>query len=347
MSGLHTEVAVVPGVVLEAYGWQDCGVQAATSGLINATYFVSNGDVPHAVLQRLHPVFGPTVNIDLDAVTEHLAGHGLQTPRLLRTASGERWVEHDGKVWRAISYLPGRTFDKVPSAEAAQSAGELVGRYHVALADLDHTFVHVRAGVHDTAAHVAKLARLRAEGAPEIDALADEILAEAAALPDFSALPLRPCHGDLKISNVLFAPDSMEAVCLIDLDTNAMQHIAYELGDALRSWCNPHAEDVEAPEVSLEILSAAIRGYAKSAGGLLTTAEQDSIAAGFVTIPIELAARFCADAYEDCYFGWDASRYPSRRAHNLARAQSQLRLGQAVRSARGEIDAVIRDAFAG
>lgn len=339
---------MVPEPVLRAYGWEDFGVRAATSGLINETYFVTQEDVPHAVLQRLHPVFAAEVNIDLDAVTEHLANHGLTTPRLIRTASGDRWVEHEGKVWRAISYVPGRTFDKVPSVDAAFSAGELVGRFHRALADLDHTFVHVRAGVHDTAAHVAKLARLRdAESTPEIDGLADEILAEAAKLPDFSTLPLRPCHGDLKISNVLFAEDSVDAICLIDLDTNALQHIAYELGDALRSWCNPHAEDVESPEVSIDVLSAAVRGYATSARDLLTLAEQESIAPGFITVPTELAARFCADAYEDCYFGWDASRYASRREHNLARALSQLRLAQAVRASRAEIERVISAAFEG
>ena len=139
----------------------------------------------------------------------------------------------------------------------------------------------------------------------------------------------------------------MDAICLIDLDTNAMQVIAYELGDALRSWCNPHAEDVEQPEVSLDVLSAAMRGYASSARDLLSVAEQESVAAGFITIPIELAARFCADAYEDSYFGWDPSRYPSRRAHNVARAESQLRLGQAVRALRSDIDAIIADAFNG
>jgi Ser/Thr protein kinase RdoA (MazF antagonist) len=314
--------------------------------LINDTYFVGADDGTRAVLQRLHPVFGPEVNVDLDAVTEHLANHGLRTPRLIRTVSGDRWVEHEGKIWRAISYVPGRTFDKVPSTDAAFSAGELVGRFHRALADLEHTFVHVRAGVHDTAAHVAKLARLRnAQSTPDIDGLADQILAEADNLFDFSALPLRPCHGDLKISNVLFAEDSMDAICLIDLDTNALQHIAYELGDALRSWCNPHGEDVESPTVSMDILSAAIRGYASTARGLLTVAEQESIAPGFITVPIELAARFCADAYEDSYFGWDSSRYASRREHNLARAQSQLRLGQAVRASRTAIDAVIASAF--
>ncbi|HSG70694.1 MAG TPA: phosphotransferase [Planctomycetaceae bacterium] len=337
---------MVPAPVLAAFGWEDAQTQSATSGLINETYFVVLDGRRHAVLQQLHPVFGPTVNLDLEAVTEHLAKHGLVTPRLIRTAAGEAWAEHDAKYWRAITYVPGRTFEQVPSIEAAQSAGELIGRFHRAMADFDREFAHVRTGVHDTAAHVAKLATLRgSHSLPEIDALAAEILHEADRLFDFSNLPVRPCHGDLKISNVLFSSDSHEAICLIDLDTNAMQLVAHEMGDALRSWCNPHPEDSDCPEVSLDILSAAIHGYARGSAGLLSLAEQASIAPGFQTIPIELAARFCADAYEDKYFGWDASRYPSRRAHNLARAKSQLRLGQAVHAARSQIDASICAAF--
>lgn len=339
---------MVPESVLRAYGWEDVGLDSATSGLINDTFIVSISGEAVAVLQRQHPVFGPTVNIDLDAVTEHLATHGLQTPRLIRTTSGERWAEAEGRVWRAITYVRGRTYDKMPSVEAAFSAAALVGRFHCAMVDFDHSFVHVRKGVHDTARYVAKLASLRASSdAPQVDELADSILAAATELPDFSAMPLRPCHGDLKISNVLFANDSMEALCLIDLDTNGMQRIAFELGDALRSWCNPHAEDAETPTVDLDILDAAMRGYASTAGALLTLAEQASIADGFMTIPIELAARFCADAYEDSYFGWDSSRYASRRAHNVARAQSQLSLGLAVRAAHDEIAAVISNAFMG
>ena len=110
---------MVPELVLEAYGWSESRTRPATSGLINETYFVMERDTPVAVLQRLHPVFAAEVNIDLDAVTAHLAEHGLQTPRLIRTPAGERWVEHEGKTWRAITYVAGRTFDKVPSPVAA------------------------------------------------------------------------------------------------------------------------------------------------------------------------------------------------------------------------------------
>jgi hypothetical protein len=43
---------------------------------------------------------------------------------------------------------------------------------------------------------------------------------------------------------------------------------------------------------------------------------------------VELAARFCTDAMESVYFSWDADRYASRSAHNLARTANQLRLAR-------------------
>jgi hypothetical protein len=118
------------------------------------------------------------------------------------------------------------------------------------------------------------------------------------------------------------------AICLVDLDTLGRQSIAYELGDALRSWCNPHGEDIADPEADRAIFEAAMAGYLDAAGDLLTPTERDSIAPGMVTVCIELASRFCADAIEDCYFGWDPARFPNRRAHNLVRARGQLALGR-------------------
>ena len=66
------------------------------AGLINKTFVVRDGATPIAVLQQLHPIFGADVNLDLEAVTTHLAPAGIVTPRLIRTLDGQPWVEHDG-----------------------------------------------------------------------------------------------------------------------------------------------------------------------------------------------------------------------------------------------------------
>jgi Ser/Thr protein kinase RdoA (MazF antagonist) len=284
-------------------------------------------------------VFGPTVNLDIDAVTAHLASRGMTTPRLVRTLDGRAWVEHAGATWRALTWVDGETVHRVPDPSWAESAGALVGKFHRAVADLQHDYAFARAGVHDTPAHLAKLAdclQLPADFDEHADglALANEILAAARGLPELPATPRRHCHGDLKISNVLFRDG--RAICLLDLDTLGLSTIAFELGDAMRSWCNPRGEDAGSVAFELPIFAAAMRGFRDAADAVVTREERRSIVFGLETVCVELAARFCVDVFRDSYFGWDRTRFPSRRLHNLVRAKGQLALGLAVRAARAE-----------
>ena len=330
-----------PDAVVDAYGWRDADVVALPGGLINATYAVRVGGVPVAVLQRLHPVFAAEVNHDIDAVTTHLAARGLVTPRLVRARSGDPFVHDHGRVWRALTWVDGVTVHRVPDPSWAEAAGELVGRFHLAVSDLVHDYTFVRAGVHDTAAHLARLrAAVEADGDDEARALGHEVLAAAAALPAMPVLPRRHCHGDLKISNVMFVVPPVRAHSLVDLDTVGLGTIAFELGDAMRSWCNPHGEDAAAVGFELPIFEAAIRGFVRVAGSVVSPEERASIVTGLETVCIELAARFAVDVFRDEYFGWDADRFPSRRAHNLVRARGQLALGHAVRAAREDALAI-------
>ena len=60
------------------------------------------------------------------------------------------------------------------------------------------------------------------------------------------------------------------------------------------------------------------------------------------TITLELAARFCADALEESYFGWNKEVFSSASAHNLHRAKIQLGLARSVGSQRVEIADAVR-----
>jgi Ser/Thr protein kinase RdoA (MazF antagonist) len=322
-------------------------IRPLDGGLINATFVVGDNA---AILQRLHPVFAPEVNEDIDAVTAHLSARGLTTPRLIRPDSGDACVVHGGETWRALTFVDGgRTFHKVPSPEVARAAGALVGRFHEALADLDYAYRFTRAGVHDTPAHLEVLRSATGEHAAhrligDVRPLADEILEAAAALPDLRQLPQRNCHGDLKISNLLFKDqDEPEGLCLVDLDTLGLMSVPFELGDALRSWCNPHGEDAEGA-LDLAIFEAAVAGYAETAPPL-TQGERAHLVDGLATISLELSARFLADALNEAYFGWDEARFATRGDHNLARAKSQLALFRSVQAQADEASALVERAF--
>ncbi len=338
----------VPKSVLDAYGFSADNVESVSGGLINQTYKVRGTDgTPLAALQRLHPIFSGEVNLDLEAITNVLAAVEMPTPRLVRTLANEAWTTHEGHVWRSISWVEGQCFSKLPSAAFAHAGAELVGRFHRALDGLDYQFRFTRSGVHDTAAHFAKLRAAGAENFPEAsqaNQLRNEIFAQADLLPPMPAVPTRICHGDLKISNILFDTED-NGLCLIDLDTLGQQTIAYELGDALRSWANLGGEDRDTTAISTEVVMETARGYAAGSRGLLSKDEIRSVIVGLETICLELAARFCVDVFADCYFGWDSTRHESRRAHNLVRAAGQLALSKSVAAQSSTLQSAWSSAF--
>jgi Ser/Thr protein kinase RdoA (MazF antagonist) len=334
---------MVPDDVARAWGWQPADIDELSGGLLNATYAVRPGGEPVAVLQRLHAIFAGEVNLDIDAVTSHVAARGLTTPRLLRTRDGRPWHDHAGRIWRALSWVDGATVHAVPGLDWAEAGGELVGRFHRAVADLSHDYAFTRVGVHDTEAHLGRLAEhVAAGGDPDGVALGREILDAARALPAMPDVPRRHCHGDLKISNLLFERAPVRGVCLVDLDTLGLATMAFELGDAMRSWCNPYAEDAGRASFDLAVFAAAMRGFRAVAGAIVSDDENRAIVIGLETVCIELAARFAVDVFRDSYFGWDPARFPSRRAHNLVRCRGQLALGLAVRAVRDDALDVVR-----
>ncbi len=331
---------MIPGAWAALRGHSVCS--APDAGLINQTYEI--GHPPRFVAQRVNPIFGPTVHEDIEAVTAHLARQGLATPRLVRTDDGALWAaDADDGVWRVWTYVPGRTVHRVTDAGVAAEAGALVARFHRATDALEWAYRHVRAGAHDTLAHMARLgARIRSGGVPGEDvAVAEQILEAWRRWEGSLDEPPRHAHGDLKISNLRFDGDG-RGVCLLDLDTLSLLPIDVELGDALRSWCNPVGEDSLDTWFDLDLFEAAMQGYLSVRR--LTDRERSAVAAGPERIALELASRFCLDAIEDRYFGWNSARFPSRVAHNRFRAEGQLRLGLSAHSQRDALRRVLADA---
>jgi len=340
------ELAEIRADVLPHYaGWEGATVARIGSGLINRSYLVERGGGgARAVLQAVSAIFPPEIHGNIAAVTERLAAAGLTTPRLLPTRAGPGYLTTPGgAVWRLLSHVNGVSFDVVGSPAQARSAGELVGRFHAAVAGLPHSFVGMRVGVHDTPRHLARLdegvathARHRLIG--EVRPLAEAIRAAAAQLPPLPALPPFIGHGDLKFNNILFAgrtpPDDARAICLIDLDTVGPQALAFELGDAWRSWCNRAGEDDVNAVLDLEIMRASLQGYLAGLGRDLRGDERRALLLGVEWVSLELAARFAADALFESYFGWDAARFAGRGEHNLVRARGQWSLHEALRATR-------------
>lgn len=317
---------------------------AVDAGLINHTVGVGRNGRLLGVLQRLNTdIFRPEVHVDIEAVTSHLAAKGLPTPRLVPTRHGDLWyTDDDGGCWRLLTPIGERTLHRVDDPALAREAGALVARFHAATRDLQHDFAFTRPGAHDTEAHVTALRTALMLGRGhrlyrEVARLADTLLDAWEAWEGPTDLPERIIHGDLKISNVRF-DTAGRAVALIDLDTLAVGTIDVELGDALRSWCNPAGENVGAVQVDVDIFRAAVSGYLPESD--LGPDERGAIVPGLQRIALELATRFARDALEESYFGWDPA-FGGRGEHNLLRARGQAALAASVVERRGELERIV------
>ena len=341
---------IEPAAVSRAWAdLADAAYEPIATGLINRSWAIEGGRL--GVLQWLNTaIFDPKVHEDIEAITSLLAERGLATPRLVRTRAGELWhTDPQGGVWRRFTWIGDRTIEKLRDPEDARSAGGLVARFHAAVAGCDWTFRAKLRAFHDTRAKMAALeAAVEAHRAhrlyDRVAPLADAIRAQWAAWDGPVGLPSRVVHGDLKISNVRF--EGPRAVALIDLDTLGRGTLDAELGDALRSWCNPATEDDPQPRFDLDLFAAAIDGYAANGREGLAADEWRGIVPGVERITLELAARFAADALEERYFGWDR-RYGTAGDHNLARAIGQAGLARAVASSRSASEAIVERARVG
>ena len=336
--------------VLAAYAVSPVLVQLVKTGLVNRTYRVTDANGLDYILQAVNRMFPVEVNLDIDVVTRHLEKSGLLTPRLLPDRNGMVFYQENGCTWRLFSYISGITHQRLQQPEPARAAGAMLGRVHARLALLDYQLHTSRPGVHDTDRHVLHLKNTLEEKTGHaryaaIEPLGQEILAHLVQLRKLPAVSKRLVHGDPKISNFIFTSDSREVQCMVDFDTLNKMPVYLELGDALRSWCNPSGEDTSEGYFSIAHCRAALDGYARHTGDLLTRQEWLAIPPATLTIYLELATRFCADALNEDYFSWDADRFSCHSEHSEIRARGQLNAAYSVVNHYDEINNMVNEIF--
>ncbi len=347
--------------VLAAQSRETISVERIAGGLINQTFDVRAGR-RRFVLQRVSDVFSPEIHDNIDAVTRHLAARGFPCLELFRTRDDELSAAlGDLGRWRLSSHLEGVAFERVPSIAAAHSAGALVGRFHRALDDFDTPLAPLGIPFRDTAHYRRRLQEVLRVGTghPLSDraaALARDVGAAFDRLGPAPRMRDRVIHGDLKISNVLFAgptaPDRDRAVALIDFDTLLRAPLWSEWGDAWRSWCDRRGEEVPADAIErgearfdLDVFAASVEGFAAGYDRTISRAERDSLVLATERLALELATRFLTDVFEESYFAWDANRYASAGDHNLARAEGQLALFEAAWACRAARAGILSSAL--
>jgi len=339
------------------------------SGLVNGTFLVTldSGDVSRFILQRVNTsVFLRPKRLmrNLRTISEHVqgrlkadppgAGRHWELPHPLLTVDGEdNWIGPGGSFWRAISFIDeAQTFDTIQDETHAGEVGHAIGTFQNLLSGLPAEKLAVTLeGFHDTPRYLRRFDEVLENNSPKNSAEADRALKFVSSQREWSSLleearvagklGLRPIHGDPKVNNVMVDTHSGQAVAMIDLDTAGPGLIHYDIGDCLRSCCNPLGEETgEWEEIIFDpdLCRAVLSGYLPSAGAFFTDADYEYLFGAVRLIAFELGLRFLTDFFEgNVYFR------VQDEAHNLRRALVQFKLAESIEAQEKTIRAIIRD----
>lgn len=349
---------------------QITGLKSFGNGNINDTFLVTlDGPDQHSfVLQRINQQVFPepaAVMGNMVWVTGHIRRKLAQQPldrpwrmpQVIMTKGGDdHWASGQGEFWRAISFIAGsQSFETLTDLSQAEEVGTALGIFHQLLSDLPpEKLTDTLPGFHQTPGYLRAYDQALAQaGPPSPEGQAEVKFCQqfierrspiCGVLEEGKAqgkLPLRLMHGDPKVNNILFDRTTGRAVSVIDLDTTKPGLIHYDLGDCLRSGCNPlgeEGEDWQAVEFNLDFCQAILRGYLPRCQSFLTSLDYDYFFPAIQLITFELGLRFFTDHLNgDRYF---KVKYPG---HNLKRALVQFQLTTSIEQQQTAIEQLIRD----
>lgn len=355
-----------------------CRIEPLGNGNVNTTYRVETTAGSRYVLQRLNrAVFDrpDLVMANLQLLSRHAAPRltasgsadasrpAWQLPQPIALAGSDPdgagpatcLLDHQGEAWRLLTHIEGAcSIDEVVHPAQAREIGLALGWFHALLHDLPAEQLadtlegfHITPRYHDRyRSQLATPAALKLLDDPGAQWCADFIASREALVPVLEQaraagrLQLRAIHGDPKVNNVMLCSSSGCAVAMVDLDTVKPGLLHYDIGDALRSGCNPAGEectDLEAVHFDLELAGAMLGGYLAQAASLLDAHDVAHLYDAIRLLPFELGLRFFSDHLAgNVYFR------TTRPNHNLDRAQVQFRLTASIEAQEEAIRALIQ-----
>lgn len=343
------------------------GIQAFGSGNINDTFLVTL-DCPeekHFVLQRINTqvfVQPQLIMHNMRIFTEHVRERLQRTPlnrrwevpRVLLTKDAQDYcTDAKGSFWRAISFIAdSQSFDTMRDTEHAKEIGYALGMFHNLISDLPpEKLADTLEGFHITPLYLQQynevLAKTSPRQSPEVNyclQFVSDRQTFAHVLENAKAtgkLPMRLMHGDPKINNVMFDTVTKQAVSVIDLDTVKPGLVHYDIGDCLRSGCNPAGEETEqwhSVYFDTDLCQGILQGYLSVAKAFLTENDYAYMYDAIRLIAFELGLRFFAD-----YLAGNVYFKVKHPEHNLTRAIVQFKLTESIESQETKIRAIIQD----
>ena len=337
-------------------------------GNVNDTFLVTlaSDEAAHIVLQRINQHVFPRPDLimaNMRTFTGHVRerlergsvepGRRWEVPCVLLARDGkDHFIDASGSFWRAISCVEHSCcYPIVQSTGHAREAGYALGQFHSLISDLNPASLHdTLVGFHITPLYLRHydqvLARDDRTGASPEKTYCMQFVADrrdwASILENAKHqgwLRLRPIHGDPKVDNIMIDETTGQAVSIVDLDTVKPGLVHYDIGDCLRSCCNPLGEEtdrIEDVRFETDLCKAILEGYLGVANRFLSEDDYVYLYDSIRLIAFELGLRFFTDYLEgNVYFK------AGHREHNLQRALVQFKLVESIESQHAEIRAIV------
>ena len=343
--------------ILEQYGLDKANtlIEIIGNGLINYTWKITVSGNRY-ILQQ--------VNTNVFTKPEWIAENIQQIKRYLSeqypsylfvapllTVHGDSFVkDNDNKHFRLFPFVENSyTITTVSNTKQAFEAAKQFGKFTSVLSGFDAAQLHITLpDFHNLSLRfqqfeeaVKKADKVTLEQASFlIDDVykQQDIVVKYEAIVSDKLIPLRVCHHDTKISNVLLDKND-NGLCVIDLDTVMPGYIISDVGDMLRTYLSPYNEeetDMSKISVRTDYFAAIIKGYISEMDSLLTATEKELLIYSGRFMMYMQAVRFLADfLYGNVYY---QTTYPLQ---NLYRAQNQLTLLQRFTEAEDELQKLI------
>ena len=328
---------------------QPASIAPYGNGHINTTYKATckkDGKEYCYILQRINNKVFPDVqglmrNIAgiCAHVKEKIAKGGYPGERALTivpTNRGEDFLYDESGYFRVYDFISeGISIESAQSLTDLEVGGKGIGRFQRLLADYDAASLSETIPYfHFTPKRYADLQRAAEEDAAGRAQYCAEELDFYLSRSHFARLftdalaagriPLRVCHNDGKLNNVLIDTAGNRYVAVIDLDTVMPGAGAYDLGDSVRFGASTGAEDeadLSKVRFSLSAFRAILRGYLSEAAYMLTPEERELLPYAGLIMTYECGMRFLAD-----YLNGDTYFAVRKEGHNLLRARTQMKL---------------------
>lgn len=280
-------------------------------GYINDTYLVLVNDRPKYILQRVnHSVFE---NIDglmgnMTRALSHLSDENYSKIEVVQTLTGRPYWSDEMGYWRIMTYLDNSiTFNTTTSPKIAFEAGKIIGIFHKSLERVEkNQFVDTIPDFHSLELREGQFKQAlsqspstRHETASTAIIFAQKMLSRLSEMAPHG-IPVRICHNDTKLNNILFSKETEKALCLIDLDTLMKGYFHYDFGDAIRTIVNTAPEDEkDHQKITFEqdLFEAFINGIAVN-GPFLTSNEINALPYGAILLPFLHGIRALTDYLE-------------------------------------------------